>query len=160
VYALTTDEFARVEKWLYSIPRIEIAVETLTLEIERLNTKAVTPPTWMSTPNGGMPTGGTSCSRQENWVEFLDEYPVRKNELLDKIEDRQKQLKCYEKVMNILRAEDSRYTQLVWNKYIKKVTPDRIIWEEHLFISKSSFYRMRSYIVESFLECLPGQFGK
>ena len=107
---MTKEDFRRVEAWLYGIPRVEIALETLKMDLEKLETKAASPPTWMSVPTGGMPTGGgTSCSRQERWVEFLDEYPVKRNEILEGIRERRQQLTCFEKVMDMLRAENSQY---------------------------------------------------
>jgi hypothetical protein len=80
VRSLQEEDFRRVEAWLYSIPRIEIALENLKLALERLETKKASPPTWISNPGAVHVSGGQLDSRQQRWVEFLDEYDIRKNE--------------------------------------------------------------------------------
>ncbi len=154
---MTAEEFRQVEAWLYSIPRVLIALETLKMDLEKLDTRAASPPRWMSNPNALFSTGGGFDSRQLKWVEFMDEYQVRRNEILEKIRERRQQVRCFEKVMNMLRAENGQLAQLVNKKYIEKVQPDRVIWDV-IMVSERTFYRMRRYVVESFFECLPGRF--
>ncbi|SFR15297.1 hypothetical protein [Desulfoscipio geothermicus] len=155
---MKAEDFRRVEAWLYSIPRLEIAIKNLQMELEKLDTKAASPPRWMSNLSGAPVTGGNLDSRQARWVEFMDEYPVRRAEIMQDIQDRLRQLQCFRRVMELLREENAQYAQLVRKKYLEKVQPDRVIWENHLFVSKATFYRMRIYVVEAFYECLPGQF--
>lgn len=155
---MTHDDFRRVEAWLYSIPRLEVAIETLQLELEKLDTKAASPPRWLSNPAGTFSSGGNLDSRQVKWVEFMDEYPVRRNEVLEAIRERRQQVACFNKVMDMLRAENGQLAQLVRKKYLEKVQPDRVIWD-HIVVSERTFYRMRRYVVESFYECIPGEFG-
>jgi len=157
---LTAEEFRRVEAWLYSIPRVKIALSTLKLDLEKLDTKAASPPTWMSNPGGIPITGGDLDSRQAKWVEFMDEYPIRRNEILEQIRERRQQLICFERVMGMLRAENVQLAQLVIKKYIEKQQPDSLIYETVLFVGHSKFYEMRRYIVQAFYECFPGQFNK
>jgi hypothetical protein len=157
---LEENYFRGVESWLYSIPRLEVALESLKLELERLDTKIESPPRWASNPQGTPITGGDLDSRLDKWGEFIDEYPVRRQEILQKIEDREHQLANFERVMELLRSENLQLAQLVRKKYIEKIKPDEEIWVNHLFISKASFYRMRAYIVGIFYECLPGEFIK
>lgn len=155
---MTADDFRRVEAWLYSIPRIKIALGTLQLELEKLDTKASSPPRWMSNPEAIPTTGGDLDSRQAKWMEFMDEYPVRRAEIVEQIRERRQQLTCFERVMGMLRAENSQLAQLVNKKYIEKVQPDRVIYETVLFVGHSKFYEMRRYVIQAFFECLPGQF--
>lgn len=155
---MTKQEFRRVEAWLYSIPRMRIAIENLKSELEKLDTKAASPPTWMSNPNTIPVRSGNLDSKQEKWLEFMDEYPLRRQEILQQIRDREQQLACFEKVMEMLRAENGQYAQLVKAKYIEKVRPDWVIWETILFVGKTKFYEMRQYVVRAFFDCLPAQF--
>jgi len=155
---MTNEEFRRVEAWLYSIPRIEIALESLKLELETLDTRAASPPTWMSNPSPVFVMGGDMDSRQARWVEFMDEYQVRRNEITEKIREREQQLACFEKVMDMLRSEDGKLAQLVRKKYVDKVRPDRTIWKDEIFVGKTTFYAMRNYTVRVFFESLPGLF--
>lgn len=155
---MTHEDFRRVEAWLYNIPRVQIAIENLRHELERLDTKRNSPPTWMSNPDAVPVMGGELDSRQARWVEFLEEYPVRRAELLATITEREQQLKCFKQVLDILQAEDSRLAQLVRKKYIEKMRPDRAVWENVLFVSKPTYYRMRIYVVQAFFDCLPGYF--
>ncbi len=157
---MTKQEFRRVEAWLYSIPRLKIAVENLKLELERLDTKAASPPTWVSNPNAPAKGGNNLDSRQEKWLEFLDEYPLRRQEILQKIQEREQQLAGFEKVLDMLRNENGQYAQLVKAKYIEKVKPDSVIYNKLLVVSERTFYRMRIYVVKTFYECLPAQFLK
>lgn len=147
-----------MEAWLYSIPRLRIAIENLKLELERLDTKAASPPTWVSNPNTPVRGGNNLDSRQQKWLEFMDEYPLRRKEILQQIQDRERQLECFEKVMDMLRAENGQYAQLVKAKYIDKVRPDWVIYNNILSVSERTFYRMRAYVVKTFYECLPAQF--
>ncbi|TYO94542.1 hypothetical protein [Desulfallas thermosapovorans] len=155
---MTAEDFRRVKAWLYSIPRLKIAIENLRIELEKLDTRAASPPRWVSNPAGTFSTGGIIDSRQVRWVEFMDEYPLRRREIELDIHERQQQLECFERVMDMLRKEDARLVQLVRKKYLEKVH-DRDIWENVLYTSKATFYRMRIYVVEAFYECLPGQFA-
>lgn len=156
---MTDEEFRRVEAWLYKIPRIEIALENLKLELQRLETKHQSPPTWVSNPNVVPVTGGNLDNWLEKWVEFEDEYDIRRNELLQQIQAREHQLACFNKVLDMLRAENSQLVQLVKAKYIDKIRPDSAIYNGILFVSKNTFYKMRYYVVKAFYDCLPGQFG-
>lgn len=160
VLGLTAEDFRRVEAWLYSIPRVKIALGTLKDDLEKLDTKAASPPTWMSNPGAVPVTGGELDSRQAKWMEFMDEYPVRRAEILEQIRERRQQLTCFERVIGMLRAENSQLAQLVNKKYIEKVQPDQVIFEKVLFVGKTTFYEMRRYVVAAFYECLPGQFPK
>ncbi|MCL6479639.1 MAG: hypothetical protein K6T65_14755 [Peptococcaceae bacterium] len=155
---MTNEEFRKVEAWLYSIPRVRISLETLEIDLERLDTKAASPPTWMTNLNAVPVVGGDQDSRQAKWMEFMDEYHIRRNDILERIQERQQQLLCFEKVLDMLRAENAQLAQLVRKKYIEKIQPDRIIWETVLFVGHSKFYEMRRYVVQAFFECLPGQF--
>lgn len=157
---MTADDFRMVEAWLYSIPRMKIAIENLKIELEKLDTRAMSPPRWVSNPAGTFGTDGNLDSRQARWVEFMDEYPVRRREIELAIQERQQQVECFDRVLNMLREENSQYVQLVRKKYLEKVQPDVYIYENHLFVSKRTFYRMRRYVVEAFYECLPGQFPR
>jgi len=152
------EEFGHVESWLYSIPRVRIALETLKNDLDKLKTKAASPPTWVSNPGAVPVSGGNLDSRQSRWVEFMDEYPLRQAEILEAIQDRRQQLACYERVIQMLRAENSQLVQLVEKKYIEKVKPDGVIYDTVLFVGKTSFYEMRRYVVTSFYQCLPGRF--
>lgn len=156
---MTEQEFRRIEAWLYSIPRIEIALKTLKQELDRLDTKAASPPTWMSNPDAIPMKGGSLDSRQQRWLEFMDEYGIRRDELLEKITDREQQLEAFNMVLEMLRKENSLYAQLVKKKYIEKVKPDSAIYDGLLCVSKTTFYEMRAYVVQAFLDCLPGQFA-
>lgn len=157
---MTAEDFRRVEAWLYSIPRAHIALDTLKIDLEKLDTRAASPPSWMSNPNAQFSTGGGIDSRQAKWMEFIDEYQVRRNEILEGIRERRQQLVCFEKVMRMLRAENGQYVQLVQKKYIEKVQPDNVVYENILYVGHSKFYEMRRYVVAAFFECLPGQFPK
>lgn len=157
---MTAEDFRRVEAWLYSIPRLKIAIENLKLEIEKLDTRAASPPSWMSNPSIAPTTGGINDSRQARYAEFMDEYLVRRKETELALAERRQQLKCFERVVQMLREEDAKYGQLVRKKYLEKVKPDTNIYENHLYVSKRTFYRMRVYVVEAFFECLPGQFPR
>lgn len=152
------EDFRSVEAWLYSIPRIEIALENLKSTLERLETKEASPPTWMSNPGAVPVSGGQLDSRQQRWVEFLDEYDMRKSELQEQIRYREQQLGSFEKVLDVLRAENSQLAQLVKAKYIEKIKPDSTIYDNVLFVSKTRFYEMRNYVIKVYFECLPGQF--
>lgn len=155
---MTDEDFRKVEAWLYSIPRIEIALHNLKMELERLETKRQSPPTWMSNPNAVPVAGGELDSRQQKWIEFLDEYEIRRNELLEQIRYREQQIECFNRVLDMLRAENGQYAQLVKAKYIEKVKPDSAIYDGILVVSERTFYRMRAYVVKTFYECLPAQF--
>lgn len=157
---MDNQDFRRVEAWLYSIPRIEIALENLKIELERLETRRQSTPTWMPNPNAVPVTGGQLDSRQQKWVEFLSEYDERKRELQEQIRYRENQIECFQLVMNMLRQENAQLVQLVRKKYIEKVQPDWVIWKRVLFVGKTKFYEMRQYAVQSFFECLPAQFLK
>lgn len=157
---MTAEDFRRVEVWLYSISRASIALETLKLDLEKLDTRAASPPRWMSNLSLAPAFGGSTDSRQAKWVEFLDEYQVRRNDILEQIREKRQQLICFERVMKMLRNENSQLVQLVRKKYVEKVQPDHLIYENVLFVGKTTFYELRRYVVAAFLECLPGQFPK
>jgi hypothetical protein len=158
VVEMDEQDFRRVEAWLYSIPRIEIALDDLKLTLERLETKRATPPAWLSHPEATPVSGSQVDSRQQRWVEFLDTFDERAEELQGQIRYREQQLQCFNKVMDILRAENSQLAQLVRAKYIDKIKPDSAIYEGVLFVSKTRYYEMRHYAVNVFFECMPGQF--
>lgn len=157
---MTDRDFRRVEAWLYSIPRMSIAIEDLKLALGRLETKRQSPPTWVSNPRALPVTGGEIDSKQQRWIEFLEKYDEQRCELLQQIHYRGDQIKCYQQVMDLLRRENGQLVQLVRKKYIEKVRPDQVIWETVLFVGKTKFYEMRRYIVQTFYECLPAQFLK
>ncbi len=155
---MNSSDFGRVEAWLYSIPRLQIAIENLNLELDKLDTRAASPPRWMSNPDAVPSTGCDVDSRQAKWMEFMDEYELRRQEIERKLEDRRRQIRCFDRVMDMLREESALYSQLVRKKYLEKIKPDKKIWEHHLYVGKTKFYEMRIYVVEAFFECLPGQF--
>ena len=158
---MTYDEFRRVEAWLYSIPRVQLAIENLMMELEKLDTRAASPPSWMSNPNATAVSGGGSMdSCQAKYMEFMDEYGLRRREVELAILERRQQLECFERVLDMLRTENGQLAQLVRKKYIEKIKPDVTIYETILFVGHSKFYEMRRYTVEAFFECLPGQFNE
>jgi hypothetical protein len=150
---LTEQEYRQVEKWLYSITRIEIAIEGLKKALEQLDTRRASPPTWMSNPTAIPVMGGDLDSRQQRWAEFLDEYNNQRTDLLQHIQEKESQLDCFNKVLDQLRDEDGKLAQLVRYKYLHKIKPDSVIYENHIYVSRTEFYRMRSYIIQFFYDC-------
>jgi hypothetical protein len=155
---LTAQEFRRVEAWLYDVRRLASAIESLKIKLNQLETRAASPPAWVSNPDAIKVTGGIQESRLEKWVEFLDGYEFERQEILYKIRLRENKLETYEKVMDLLRSENGQYCQLVRAKYINRIRPDSAIYEGILFTSRSGFYRMRDYVLQAFWDCMPGQF--
>ena len=155
---MTKEEFRRVEAWLYSIRYLPLAIEDLKKALELLETRASSPPSWTSHMTLVPVVGGEQDSRQARWVEFLDDYETRRRELLRQISIRENKLSSYKRVMELLEAQNSQYTQLVRAKYINIVRPDSAIYEGILFVSKNLFYEMRLYVVKAFSYALPGQF--
>lgn len=156
---MTGEDFRRVEAWLYSIPRMEIALDNLRRELGGLDTRAASAPVVLSNPTGIHVTGGNQDSLQDRWVEFLSDYQVRRKEIQERIMQYQEQLDSFNRVLEMLKNENSQLERLVKKKYIEKVKPDQIIWDTVLFVGKATFYRMRIYILGTFFECLPYKFG-
>lgn len=148
-----------VEKWLHSISKLQLAVKTLQIKLDILDTRAASPPRWVSNPMVAINAGSSADSRQARYVEFLDEYPHQRKDLELAILERQQQLKCFDLVLKMLREENIRLAQLVDCKYLHKMN-DQKIWEDVLYTSKSTFYRLKEQAVEAFYECLPGEFKK
>jgi hypothetical protein len=90
----------------------------------------------LANPDAVPVTGGNLDSRQQRWVEFLDDYDNKRNDLLRQIEDKEWQIECYDQALDLFRQEDGKLAQFVRYKYITKIKPDSVIWENHIFVSK------------------------
>jgi hypothetical protein len=150
------NDFKRVERWLFSIPKKYIALDSLRARLDALDTKAASPPRWIPTLEQVPAFGGETESRQQRWVEFMEQYPVEREFLAKEIKRLEEALSLYERVMMELNKEDELYHRLIRLKYEKKWENDRV-WAE-LHISKATFFRMRYRLVQTFYECLPGEF--
>jgi hypothetical protein len=155
---LDKQQFRQVERWLYNIPYVEYALGNLRDALERLETRHASPPSWMPNLSLAPGGGGEESSRQQRWVEFEEEYPEKKRELQHQINEREAKIRGFYDVLDMLTAEDGSYSQLIRAKYIRTVFPDSAIYGGILFVSRRTFYRMRSHVVRTYFNCLPAQF--
>ncbi|NPV90114.1 MAG: hypothetical protein HPY50_04970 [Firmicutes bacterium] len=157
---MDNSEFRRVEAWLYGIPRMEMALENLKLELGRIDSQAASPPMAASNPSGIRVTGGRRDSMLDNWVEFLNDCEIRQGEIRERIKHLQEQIDWFNRVLRLLERENPLLVLLVKKKYLERVKPDQIIWDTVLYVGKTKFYDMRRQALEVFLECLPMSFKK
>jgi len=107
----------------------------------------------------GKVSGGEKESQQERWVERMASLLEEREAVLEKLDRNRKKLKCFEQVQELLRKEDERYPELIEKKYFYRMKPDRRIYNS-MYLSRRHYYRMKSYAVQTFFECLPGEFMK
>lgn len=152
-------DFRAVERWLYSIPRKMVALETARLDIEHIDTLLAAGEVQAVQYRGDAVSGGGRRGGLEKGLVTAESLKERRQQLVVKIKELRYQLVCFERVMELLRAENQQLAQLVQKRYIERVRPDRIIYDNILFTSRSNFYRMRDYVVQVFYESLPSIFG-
>ena len=132
---MTKEEVGRVEHWLYSIPRTELALANLRRALDDLEQRMESPPTWMQAPSMA-PIRGS----QEAWLQFLDEYPARKSFLEYNIDRHNQKIKRLWEALDALKSEDSRAAEVIRKKYYDHVRPDRSIYTMFLFCGADLFY--------------------
>jgi len=150
---LTADDFHRAEAWLYSIPRLQLALEDLKMELDLLDARAASPLRRM--PDFGTSDADNSADNdQAGYPERMQQ--LWRQELELDIRERRQQVQCFKAVLEMLRQEDIKLAMLVNSKYLQKMS-DQNIWDHILHVSKATFYRMKNYVVEAFYDCLPAQ---
>jgi len=157
---MDSNDFKRVEAWLYSIPKTRIAYENLNNRLNSLHKKMNLIPAVQATKyENGKVSGGIKESQQEKWIERMASLLDERQAVLEALNKKRKKLKCFEQVMELLGRENEKYPEIVEKKYIYRIKPDVRIYRS-LYLSERHFYRMRRYVVQTFFNCLPGEFIK
>ena len=148
----------KVAQWLYSIPRTELAVKNLEESLEALKTRRESPPTWMSNLDALGVMGGVGGSRQETWVEFLDEYPARKSYLEDVLQQHRRKVRMYYDTLDAMQTEHwgSLGREIINYKYYRHIHPDLKIYSLLLFSTKETYYRVNRRSLQYFWDVIPG----
>lgn len=159
---MTKQEQAAVKQWLHSIKRSELAIINLTKAIEEIETRRESPPTWMPRyeMSGG---GGNGGSKQESWVEFVDQYDARKKYLEQELTRIKNKVEQYNNTLDNMNNEPqwgSLAVQIIKAKYYKHISPDFAIFTYHLFCSKETFYRTHRKALQFIVDVLPNIFKK
>ncbi|MBM7866003.1 hypothetical protein GTO89_06385 [Heliobacterium gestii] len=159
--ALNRETAKQVQAWLLSIRKTEVALANTKRALDDLETRRASPPTWVSQLSVAKGAGGVPESRQEAWVIFLEEYPLKKSYLEDRIEQFERKLAQYRHVLETM-AEESRWgtagAELIRRKYYQQIQPDSVIYQMHLFCSKETFYRIHRKALQYCYDVLPDLF--
>ena len=76
-------------------------------------------------------------------MEFLEEYPVRKSFLLDKLQQYRRKVKLYYETLDAMENETwgNLGRQIVDCKYYRHVSPDKKIYSMMLFCAERTYFR-------------------
>lgn len=157
---MTEAERKKVQHFLRSIRKAELAVIDLNRAIEDLDTRRESPPTWMINLESAGVSGGIGENRLETWAEFIDTYEARRSFLREMLRRNARKVEDYKRTMEALAHEDNYgclAVEIINLKYYRKV-PDEVACRYHLFCAKRTYYRTHVAGLIFFCEALPSRF--
>ena len=156
---MATDDLKRVKRWLYSIPRTELALVNLRKAMEEIEHRlSMTPPNAYDYSRVIVTASAMSSEVEAQAVDL----PARRDFLQEWIARHERKLEQYQDTLDAMVDMEPRWghigAEIIRYKYYRQIKPDMLIYTGILYCTKETFYRDLGRALYFFLDILPDVF--